>query len=762
MKIKYIIISLAILFLSNQSFAQKPIDEEKVSKAVVLMRKMMTDPSQMQTVMTEMQALKLTGAEDKEAKTRMQKEAMNKAGEIKKQVMNTGGITEKQIIEFKENKDRIVPLRDDARINAVLKRNLSDAEIKNYCKAVFEAVKKELHPSVISQSEKIYQDLKAKKLNYNQLGNGAISCFFTNMTKHSLYIYGKICSEDATNSNNLNNYAALLTMQGVEQGAIPVLNYLNKRYARSPYVWSNLSVAWLGLGDLKTAEKYADSCIRFFPGHAAQAHYVKSVVKEGEGDKEKAVEELQISIELGYTREKEMQLRKKNKKPDNLLAKFRAGIPGDVMGLGRFKPPAIPRTYADALVSAAEWKSYYSTLGAEYELLAKRMEGQLKSMGKTSMDYMVKEVSKPNNKDHVYAVAVTDVTNQRMQKISALLEKEFSPKEESFFKRMKQLQENKKLWEVEMEKKEEELSEKYENLSGEGQPSQEMEMCNAYLVNVDEYMTKVNLQYDKYFSDYLSFKKQEFNEHIYAASFHMGKELFEYELNRRKMLFLGAMMSVIYEFPSWALKPTICIERITGGKKWTLPSFKDIKCFSNLQLDLGLFSMSGCDKFKVDQKSIDEIFNMDGGNAGPLPDGSIAIDDELAPLPPKKKTTSGNEDDELAPLPPKKKTTSGNEDDELAPLPPKKKTTSGNYDDELAPIQPLKKTTSGNNNKEADELAPIIPVKRIEFDRSGFTDFQPAPGNTSNPGAAGKNIILAGKPAFEIKAELKNVTVNYK
>ncbi len=743
MKIKYIIIiSIIFLFCAGQSFAQKPIDEEKVKKAVIIMQKMMTDPSQMQNVMVELQALKLTGAEDKEAKKRMQQQAMNQAVKIKEEVTKKGGITEKQITEFKENKDRIVPVRDDGRINAVLKRNLTDAEIKNYCKAVFEAVKKELHPSVISQSEKIYQDLKAKKLNYNQLGNGAISCYFTNMTKHSLYIYGKICSEDATNSNNLNNYAALLTMQGVEQGAIPVLNYLNKRYARSPYVWSNLSVAWLGLGDLKTAEKYADSCIRFFPGHAAQAHYVKSVVKEGEGDKEKAVEELQISIELGYTREKEMQLRKKNKKPDNLLTKFRMSIPNDVMGLSRFKPPTIPRTYAAALVSAAEWKSYYATLGAEYELLAKKMEQQLKSMGKTSMDYMVKEVSKTNNKDHVYAFAAKDVTNQRMQKISGLLEKEFSPKEESFFKRMKVLQENKKLWEDEMEKEEEQISKEFENFCGEGQPCPEMKICNAYLANVDKYMTKVNLQYDKYFSDYLSFKKQEFNELIYAAEFHMGKELFEYHLNMRKMLFLGAMMSVIYEFPSWALKPTICIERLTGGKKWTLPSFKEINCFSNLQLDLGLFSMSGCDKFKVDKKSIDEIFNMDGGNAGPITDGSITIDDELAPLAHKKETTSGNDDDELAPLPPKKKTVSGN-DDELAPLSHKKETTSG-------------------NNKEEDGLSPPQPVKRIEFDRSGFTDFQPAPGNTSNPGAAGKNIILAGKPSFEIKAELKNVIVTYK
>lgn len=725
LSIKVMLIILCFFTFELSASAQKPMDEEKVKKAVLLMQKMMTDPGQMQNVMTEMQALKLNSAENKEAQARMKSSALKNADEIKKQVTATGGITEKQITEFNENKDRIVPLRDDVRINSVLKRNLTDAEMPNFCKAVFAAVKKELDPSVISQSEKIYADMKAEGLNYTLLGNGAISCYFTNMTMHSLYIYGKVCSEDPANANNLNNYAALLTMQGVEQGAIPLLNYLNKRYARSPYVWSNLSVAWLGLGDLKTAEKYADSCIRFFPGHAAQAHYVKSVVKEGEGDKEKAVEELKKSIELGYSSEKDKQLRNKKRKPDNLLPKFRAGLPDDVMGLNRFYHPTIPRTYAEALVSATQWKSYYTTLDAEYKLLVKKMEDQLKSMGKTSWDYMVKEASKTDNSGHIYAFSATNITSQRMEKITALLEDEFIPKEENFFKRMNQIQEDIKRLKEEMEKEEEQISKRYENFCGEGQTCPEMEICNAYLANVDKYMAKVNLVYDKYFSDYLSFKKQEFNELIYAAHFILGKEQFEYEKNRRKMLFLGALMSVIYEFPSWALKPRVCIENSTVEKIWTLPAFKELNCFNNLKLDLPMFSMSGCDKFKVDQKLIDEIDKMEYVHTGPMTDGSIITEEDLAPLQPEKKAASENDDEELAPLGPIKKTN--------------------------AAKNPDKGTSTATKN-----------VKRIEFDRSGFTDFQTTPGNNITPGATGKNIILAGKPSFEIKSAFKQVVINYK
>ena len=99
----------------------------------------------------------------------MQQQAVSNAVKIKEEVMSKGGITQKQITTYQENKDRIVPERDDARINAVLKRDLSDAEIKNYCKAVFDAVKKEMNPAAVSQAENIYTKLKNNdKIHKNQ------------------------------------------------------------------------------------------------------------------------------------------------------------------------------------------------------------------------------------------------------------------------------------------------------------------------------------------------------------------------------------------------------------------------------------------------------------------------------------------------------------------------------------------------------------------------------------------------------------------
>lgn len=77
-------IALCFIILFTAVAQQKSIDEDKVKKAVVLMQKMMTDPGQMQTVMTELQALKLNSAENKEAQTRLQQQAISQTNSIKK------------------------------------------------------------------------------------------------------------------------------------------------------------------------------------------------------------------------------------------------------------------------------------------------------------------------------------------------------------------------------------------------------------------------------------------------------------------------------------------------------------------------------------------------------------------------------------------------------------------------------------------------------------------------------------------------------
>lgn len=601
---KIVVLFLSAIMLLPAMAQQKSIDEEKVKKAVVLMQKMMTDPSQMQTVFTELEALKLNSAEDREAKKRIETAAIKQVEEIKKKGMSTGGITEKQITEFKENQDRIVPVKDNKRINAVLKRNLTDAEIKNYCKALFEAVKKEMNPAAVSQAEKIYAKLKAKNPSTAAMGNGAISCYLSNLTQQSIYVMGKVCSEDAGNANNLNNYAALLTNHGVEQGAIPILNYLNKKYARDPVIISNLSLAWMGLGELKMAEKYADSVIRFFPGNKAQVHYVKAVVKESAGDRQGAIEELKQSIGEIYSAEKATLLRKMGGKLT--AADHKKKLPADALGLSKFNFPSLPRSYEAAINSKQQWESFYNKLeksiseqSIKTERLKKEYDAKMTADAKATANF-----TKPQPGKLVYAFAFNNNTNQSWNNFYQELQEEFVKKEEALFEEATLLAEKNKKMKDELDTiVKVQLAKRFEQDAA-GKNFTDAEACNAHKEAYDNYMEPINNLYQKHYTSYIDHKRKMTNELVYAAKQFMDKEYYEYYASNAKLQFLYALQSVSYQIPNYALGlpyAQACINVKTNTFTNTgLAKWEDVHCQPDWKVNLGTASVSThCNKITL-------------------------------------------------------------------------------------------------------------------------------------------------------------------
>jgi len=607
---KVLIIFYTLLFLFQISvFAQKPIDEEKVKKAVVLMKKMMEDPGQMQAVLVEIEALKLNSAEDKEANKRFEKELMNKASEMKEKVMITGGITEKQITEMNENKDRIVPVRDDARINAVLKRDLSDGELKDFCRAVHEAVKKVMNPAAISQAEAIYSKMKAKYPSTEAMGNGAISCYLYNLTQQSIYIMGKVCSQDAGNANNLNNYAALLTNHGVEQGAIPILNYLHRKYARSPVILSNLSAAWMGLGEFKTAEKYADSCIKFFPGNAAQAHYVKSVVKESEGNRQGAIEELKKSIGESYSSEKANLLKKMGGELN--ASDYKKTLPADALGLSKFGFPELPKSCEVAVNATQEWDAYNKNIEAAIEEQKNKTERLKKEFDEKSIatyNAVMNSVKQKSGKS-TYAFAANNNTNRSWDSYFKTLSGEFFKKGEIFKKELARLEAINKKEIKQMDLAFADVSKRYQNVCGEGQNCPETEICRAYQEVHDQYMLRMNSQYQKYFTEYIDYQRKKTNELVYAGRQFMEKEFYEYYASLSKLQFLGALKTVHYKknyqiYPELGGFSKYCINVKTNPfTNKELANWNDLNCNNRWEMTLPFCGVAtDCDKitFKFD------------------------------------------------------------------------------------------------------------------------------------------------------------------
>jgi hypothetical protein len=557
----------------------------------------------------EIEALKLNSAEDKEANKRFEKELMNKASEMKEKVMITGGITEKQITEMNENKDRIVPVRDDARINAVLKRDLSDGELKDFCRAVHEAVKKVMNPAAISQAEAIYSKMKAKYPSTEAMGNGAISCYLYNLTQQSIYIMGKVCSQDAGNANNLNNYAALLTNHGVEQGAIPILNYLHRKYARSPVILSNLSAAWMGLGEFKTAEKYADSCIKFFPGNAAQAHYVKSVVKESEGNRQGAIEELKKSIGESYSSEKANLLKKMGGELN--ASDYKKTLPADALGLSKFGFPELPKSCEVAVNATQEWDAYNKNIEAaieEQENKTERLKKEFDEKSIATYNAVMNSVKQKSGKS-TYAFAANNNTNRSWDSYFKTLSGEFFKKGEIFKKELARLEAINKKEIKQMDLAFADVSKRYQNVCGEGQNCPETEICRAYQEVHDQYMLRMNSQYQKYFTEYIDYQRKKTNELVYAGRQFMEKEFYEYYASLSKLQFLGALKTVHYKknyqiYPELGGFSKYCINVKTNPfTNNELANWNDLNCNNRWEMTLPFCGVAtDCDKitFKFD------------------------------------------------------------------------------------------------------------------------------------------------------------------
>ncbi len=123
--------------------------------------------------------------------------------------------------------------------------------------------------------------LETKGIKTAAAGHIAAGLWATGNAKIALYLMGKICAA-APVTDNLNNYASMLSMMGAEQLAIPILNNLNTKFPHNSTLLNNLGQAWFGLGEISKAEKYLDSTIRLYAYHS-QANYTKAVIEESRG-----------------------------------------------------------------------------------------------------------------------------------------------------------------------------------------------------------------------------------------------------------------------------------------------------------------------------------------------------------------------------------------------------------------------------------------------------------------------------------------------
>lgn len=265
-------------------------------------------------------------------------------------------IGDKALAEEWERQTAIVPKKDAARISMVPKTVMSDAALTSFVQKVHSAVGAKLTAQNKTIAERVYESVRSNST--TAAANAASGLWANGNTAIAVYLMGKASLDDPSNPDNLNNYAAFLTMTGAEEAALPILLNLNKKYPNNSTVLNNIGQAWFGLGELDNATKYLDSAILFFALHA-QANFTKCLIQESKGgDPKKAIDAMKKSIAEAYSKEKEDKLRDLGYELNEKDLNWDFPIPADALGLERFFLPRYPMKTGEAASLEQEWKAF--------------------------------------------------------------------------------------------------------------------------------------------------------------------------------------------------------------------------------------------------------------------------------------------------------------------------------------------------------------------------------------------------------------------
>lgn len=263
--------------------------------------------------------------EVKKQNEKVMQETQQKLEELKNKSANNTATANKPVqtkTEKFNSKDysKYIPNKDNWKISWIPKKIMDDNELKKYLKDIHTKVERAISKQAKSNAEEIIQEIKNKyKTNTNAaLTNAASGCWIINHPEEALYIMGVVCNNDPTDVDNLNNYAAFMTMSGAPEKAIPILNKLDNKYPNNSTVLNNLGQAWFDLGDTQQAEKYLDGAIRAFAYHS-QANYTKSIIEAARGNQTQAIAAMKRSIKRGYSINKEDILNKLGVNSMNLI-----------------------------------------------------------------------------------------------------------------------------------------------------------------------------------------------------------------------------------------------------------------------------------------------------------------------------------------------------------------------------------------------------------------------------------------------------------
>ncbi len=574
---KIIICLIGIIIMFGNSFAQtKPKAKEK-------------PPTQkeMQDMMKEAQSMMDAALKDMSPEDKKMLDSMGiKMPNMKQAAEKTASISDKQLATAWKDEGIIVPKKDAARISAALATKLTTAGMSAYISKIQQTVQEKLSATTKAKGAEIYQ--QAKKLN-KSVANTAVGLWIYGKPTLALYLMGEACKADPTDDRNLNNYASFLTMCGAEQLALPLLNNLNERYPKNSSVLNNIAQAWLGLGDLSRAEKYADSAIRIFANHP-QANMTRCLIEESKGNIPKAVEAAKKSIAKGYSTEKENKLKKLGYgiKPADI--NWNRPMPQDALGLGKFTWPDYPLDVEQNKLLEKQWKDFKNECEQKIdELQAKREKLEEDNLAiadaRTQQLFRASQTGQYASLLPGYAAKAIKKLGPGVSDVNGNMSFVFANELEPVTAALAAVTEYENI----MIEKQKMLDSKYKGQVGEGKSNPSDAICkdeNAIRIN---FLAAANGGLQKAYSNYFNYVRKRTSDLLYYYQYTMWPEQFELTKLSAQISWLTQIKDQRVFFKD---KSGWCKDVPKTKRLGPLQNFDDVHCDYVSTMDLGIYKIT--------------------------------------------------------------------------------------------------------------------------------------------------------------------------
>lgn len=281
---------------------------------------------------------------------------------------------DKALSEAYEEDGKLVPTRKTTLINALPAKIFTKDELLAYIKKTNTSILTVIRPAAKQMADKLIDQFKNDPYYGYMIAAAANGMWMMHYKEAATYLMGK-AAEALPNADNLNNFAAYLTMGGAAHIAIPILDKLNSIHKRNSTIFNNLGQAWLQLGDGARGEKYLDSAIMIY-AHHPQANYTKCLLLESRGKNAEAIAALKRSLAHSVTKNKLTtlkQLEGSNFKPRRFYAP--RIYYSTTFDLHQYVD-LIPTNYAFKLGGDVEkeWESFRDIITDQQEKITAQME----------------------------------------------------------------------------------------------------------------------------------------------------------------------------------------------------------------------------------------------------------------------------------------------------------------------------------------------------------------------------------------------------